>query len=252
MSSRLRLRSLAIVVVLLLTIGGGVSFAGSYDPPTDEQECTAVVDETQSDETQSDETQSDADETDGTETDGTETDGTETDGTETDGTETDGCTDEDAGDIEDADDVGSAGGSDEDDATTGDEPVDPAREAECNEAAGVEITEPAEGEETDAVEAPTHGIDHAIEVVLANCIKNPQAPGLVNALEHLVINRDRHEARVLANAERKAAHDAAQAERKAAHDAAQAERKAAHDEAKAARDAEHAAEHADHGNPHNG
>jgi hypothetical protein len=232
MSSRLRLRSLAVVVVLLLTIGGGVSFAGSYDPPTDEQECTSVVDDTQTNDTQSD--------------------GDETEGTETDGTETDECTDEDAGDVEDADDDGSTDDPDEDATTNGDEPVDPAREAACNEAAGVEIPGPAEGEETDTDEAPTHGLDHAIEVVLANCVRNPQAPGLVNALEHLVINRDRHEARVLANAERKAAHDAAQAERKAAHDAAQVERKAARDAAKAARDAEHATKHADHGHgsPH--
>jgi hypothetical protein len=232
MSSRLRLRSLAVVVVLLLTIGGGVSFAGSYDPPTDEQECTSVVDDTQSD--------------------GTETDDTQSDDSQTEGDETEECTDEDAGDVEDADDDGSTDDSDEDATTNGDEPADPARETACNEAAGVEITEPVEGEETDTAEAPTHGLDHAIEVVLANCVRNPQAPGLVNALEHLVINRDRHEARVLANAERKASHDAAQAERKAAHDAAQAERKASHDAAKAARDAEHATKHADHGSAHNG
>src|SRR5438132_651681 len=58
----------------------------------------------------------------------------------------------------------------------------------------------------------TTGLDHAIEMVLANCIKNPQAPGLLNALQHLVANRDRH-----------AAHDADKAARRAAHDAAKAE-----------------------------
>lgn len=57
----------------------------------------------------------------------------------------------------------------------------------------------------------TTGLDHAIQMVLANCIKNPQAPGLLNALRHLVANRDRH-----------AAHDAEKAARKAAHDAAKA------------------------------
>jgi hypothetical protein len=73
--------------------------------------------------------------------------------------------------------------------------TDPAREAECNTAAGVDPTADPAAEST-----RTTGLDNAIEHVLANCLKNPGAPGLPNALEHLV-----------ANAERKAAHDAAKA-----------------------------------------
>ena len=38
------------------------------------------------------------------------------------------------------------------------------------------------------------GLDNAIAHVLANCLKNPDAPGLVNALEHLVANQAKHEA----------------------------------------------------------
>jgi hypothetical protein len=38
------------------------------------------------------------------------------------------------------------------------------------------------------------GLAHAIWVVEANCEKNPQAPGLVNALGHLVTNWQRHQA----------------------------------------------------------
>jgi hypothetical protein len=37
------------------------------------------------------------------------------------------------------------------------------------------------------------GLAHAIWVVEANCEKNPQAPGLVNALDHLVANWQRHQ-----------------------------------------------------------
>ena len=58
---------------------------------------------------------------------------------------------------------------------------------------------------------PNDGIELQIQMVLANCIKNPQAPGLLNALRHLVANRERH-----------AAHDEEKAARKAAHDAAKA------------------------------
>src|SRR5439155_1536409 len=68
----------------------------------------------------------------------------------------------------------------------------------------------------DSSQVKTTGLDHAIERVLANCIKNPQAPGLLNALRHLVANGERH-----------AAHDEEKAARKAAHEAAKAARKAA-------------------------
>ena len=70
------------------------------------------------------------------------------------------------------------------------DPVDPDREAACNEAAGVDPNaQPEPGAEPEKVT----GLDNAIQHVLANCMKNPQAPGLVNALEHLVANQKRHE-----------------------------------------------------------
>jgi hypothetical protein len=62
------------------------------------------------------------------------------------------------------------------------------------------------------------GLDHAIEVVLANCIKNPQAPGLVNALRHLVANRDRHLAHEAEKDARRMAREAAKIARRSAHD----------------------------------
>jgi hypothetical protein len=89
------------------------------------------------------------------------------------------------------------------------------REKACREAAGM-TEEPGggtEGEETSETEAT--GLDHAIEVVMANCIKNPQAPGLLNALRHLVANRDNHMAHDEELAARRAAHDAAKAEHQA-------------------------------------
>jgi hypothetical protein len=103
-----------------------------------------------------------------------------------------------------------------------------AREAECSEAAGLE--DGATVEETYGdVDAP-YGQKHSTEVLLVNCMKNPQAKGLLRALE----NHARHLERWEARAELRAERDAAKAERKAAHDAAKAERKAAHDAAKAA------------------
>ncbi len=93
--------------------------------------------------------------------------------------------------------------------------ADPAaREAECNEAAGISATEAGSDAPSDVKKT---GLDHAIEVVLANCIKNPQAPGLVNALRHLVANRDRHMAHEAEKAARRAAREAAKAARIAAH-----------------------------------
>jgi outer membrane biosynthesis protein TonB len=61
------------------------------------------------------------------------------------------------------------------------------REAECNTAAGVDpsaTAAPPTGEKLT-------GLDNAISHVLENCLKNPQAPGLANALEHLVANQER-------------------------------------------------------------
>jgi hypothetical protein len=100
--------------------------------------------------------------------------------------------------------------SDEDDSEPTTESGD--RQAECEEAAGLSESEEVpdltseEGEDGSEGEEEVKGLDHAIEVVLANCLKNPQAPGLLNALRHLAENR-----------ERKMAHDEAKAERKAAH-----------------------------------
>ena len=95
----------------------------------------------------------------------------------------------------------------QDDETTsdgaGDEGAEPSdidpveRAAACNAAAGID--EGGSGGDAEVANATT-GLEHAIERVLANCLKNSGAPGLPNALEHLV-----------ANAERKAAREAAKA-----------------------------------------
>lgn len=114
----------------------------------------------------------------------------------------DGDDEGESGDTEESDDQGDQGddcdaedpndGADESsdestDAST--DPVDPEREAACNEAAGVDPNaEPVPGDDQKVT-----GLDNAIQHVLANCLKNPQAPGLVNALEHLVANQKRHE-----------------------------------------------------------
>lgn len=63
------------------------------------------------------------------------------------------------------------------------------------------------------------GLDRAIEQVLENCIKNPQAPGLVNALEHLALNRERKEAREEERAARAEGREAANEARTADRDA---------------------------------
>jgi hypothetical protein len=91
------------------------------------------------------------------------------------------------------------------------------RGAACKEAAG--ITDEAGSPSGDGIEAPekTTGLDHAVEVVMANCIKNPQAPGLLNALRHLVANRDRHMAHEQEKAARRAAREAAKAARHHGH-----------------------------------
>jgi hypothetical protein len=97
------------------------------------------------------------------------------------------------------------------------------REPECQEAAGLSTVQGANGGPNGTVAVGTGGgakvtgLDHAIEVVLANCIKNPQARGLVNALRHLVANRDRHLAHRVEKAERRATRDAAKAGRGGKH-----------------------------------
>jgi hypothetical protein len=79
--------------------------------------------------------------------------------------------------------------------------VDPIREAACNEAAGV-TPHPEETEDTidPAVEKP-HGLENAIAHILANCTHNPQAPGLLVAIRHLVANAAKREMREEAKAD---------------------------------------------------
>ena len=92
-------------------------------------------------------------------------------------------------------------------------PPSPEREAACKEAAGIkEGSGGSAGTDTTTPEK-TSGLDHAIDVVLANCMKNPHAPGLLNALRHLVANRDKHLAHDLEKAARRAAREAAKAAR---------------------------------------
>ncbi len=101
--------------------------------------------------------------------------------------------------------------------------VDVEREAACLDAAGIEPEKDSD-EDGDATKA--YGLDNAIEHVLANCVKNPQAPGLLNALERLAANRERHEAHDEWKAEKEAAKDARKAEKEAAKDARKADRHA--------------------------
>lgn len=88
------------------------------------------------------------------------------------------------------------------------------REAECRAAAGMSTEGDGGGGSEATVAGGTatvakkKGLDRAIEVVLANCIKNPQARGLVNALRHLAENRDRHMAREADKAEGRALREA--------------------------------------------
>jgi len=135
-------------------------------------------------------------------------------------------------------------GDTDSDPTEGDGEVsDPTAEERATACAGAAGLEPdAEGEDGGGEGEPIEveklkGLDNAIAHVLENCLKNPDAPGPLNALEHLAANAERHEAHELWKAERAGEREAAKAERRAAHDAA----KAAPDVAKAA---------AGHGNPH--
>ncbi len=81
--------------------------------------------------------------------------------------------------------------------------VDPIREAACNEAAGV-TPDPEETDDTmdPAVEKP-HGLENAIAHVLENCTNNPQAPGLLVAIRHLVANAEKREMHEEAKADAK-------------------------------------------------
>jgi hypothetical protein len=64
------------------------------------------------------------------------------------------------------------------------------------------------GPSTDTSGTKLTGLDNAIQHVLANCLKNPQAPGLLVALQHLVENQTRHDAQQAAHDAQKAAHQA--------------------------------------------
>ncbi len=163
---------------------------------------------------------------------GTETTEGDDDGTtdDEDGTtdDEDGTTDDDASECDEpADDDppdddavdGDTDGVDEtDDDGAPADPVDEERVTACETAAGIEPTEePVDA--TDGDDEKPHGLDNAIERVLSNCVKNAQAPGLVNALEHLAANHQRHEEHEewkAARAEERAAEKAARAAAKAA------------------------------------
>ena len=108
-----------------------------------------------------------------------------------------------------------------------DAPTTTDRTTACNTAAGIDPSAPPITESPE----PVAGLDNAIAHVLANCLKDPQAPGLVNALEHLVANRDRKAAHDAEHAAAAAQRDAAKAAREAAHDAHKAAIAAAHDAA---------------------
>jgi hypothetical protein len=247
--SRALLISLLALAVMAFAGASGAGplglIAGSDDPVVVTDECPDEGDEVVVDDPVDDPE------------DGTE--GEDPDGTE--GEDPEGDTDEG---VEDGDDQGEDGDDqaedpeadteecepvEEDDAEGEDEgtPVDPeSREGECSEAAGLvdeegnsETVEDVYGE----IDAP-FGQTHSMEVLLENCMKNPQAPGLLRALEVHKRNLERWEARAEMRAER----EAAKAERKAAHEAAKAERMAAHEAAKAARAAAKAA--SGHGKGH--
>jgi hypothetical protein len=106
---------------------------------------------------------------------------------------------------------------DQDSSDSTSDPAGPGnREADCLEAAG--MTEASTGgteSGAESDESTETGLDHAIATVLANCIKNPQAPGLLNALRHLAANQARQEAHDAEKEARRAAREAAKAEREA-------------------------------------
>ena len=107
----------------------------------------------------------------------------------------------------------STGGTDTQSGSTATQTPDPQREFECNEAAGLPPTGGA-GPGTDTTKLT--GLDNAIAHVLANCLTNTNAPGLVTALHHLVHNRDLQAAHQAELAAAKAARDATHAAQAAA------------------------------------
>jgi hypothetical protein len=230
--SRALLISLLALAVLSFAGASGAGplalIVSSDDPPVVvEDECPEEGDEA---------TEEDPDGTEGEDTEGEDTEGEDTEGEDTEGEDPEG---EDPEECEPDDGSGEDSDEPEDEVVESPEGDAEAREAECSEAAGLE--DGATVEETYGdVDAP-YGQKHSTEVLLVNCMKNPQAKGLLRALENHARHLERWEARAelraerdAAKAERKAARDAAKAERKAARDAAKAERKAARDAAKAA------------------
>lgn len=87
--------------------------------------------------------------------------------------------------------------------------------------------EQATGQTSEGEDGKLTGLDRAIDRVLANCIKNPQAPGLLNALEHLKLNRERQGVREEERAARKEAREAAREARAAERKARKESRKTA-------------------------
>ena len=226
-TTRPRLSGFLAIVVVLFTASaalgavGAVTEATGEEPvPTEAPPCpTDPGDEGGGEETRVDGEVLAADVTDGDLPDAGSTDDgdTDTDGDSDSDSDSDECDEPEDADGEDAEDA-----EDQDAEEPEEEPApevvdDEERLAACETAAG--ISEGGTGGEDVDQEAGTHGLDNAIEHVLGNCVKNPQAPGLLNALERLVANRDRHEAHEewkAARAEERAAAKAARAAAKAA------------------------------------
>jgi len=206
MMNSVRLRLLATIATLALIMGGGAALASTGDEPVPDPSCTSQP----STDTSVDPAPLAEDPADEPSTDPSEA----PDATCDDQGDDQGTDPSEAPDPSDTQSETSA-----DDQSTTDTPS-PDREAACNEAAGIDPTAPPATESP----VPVKGLDNAIAHVLANCLKNPDAPGLPNALKHLIANRDRQ---ALHDAEReaaKAARDAEKAARKAAHDAAKGEK----------------------------
>jgi hypothetical protein len=200
---RLRLVSLTVLVIAVLTASAAFGAVGGRSARTSEEaspSCTPSTDQGTMDE--------------GTVDEGTVDEGTVDEGTVDEGT----CVEQEDDPSGTVDASGDASPSLEEMPT-----ADPEREAACMVAAGIDPAAP----HVDTGEK-LKGLDNAIARVLENCVKNPQAAGLINALEHLVANRDRQAAHQEELAAAKAERDAAKAERRAI----QAERKAEHQASK--------------------
>jgi hypothetical protein len=195
-----------LFVAIVLALSAGAALADGVDPTTPpDSECEVAPEEVTGPSGPTGESgptgptgptgpsgsSEDCDEPDDGAEEGDDTEGDDTEGADTEGADTEGA------DTEGAD-------------GSGVQPVaDPDRQAACEDAAGHTVDEGSDEK--------LKGLDNAISHVLANCIKNPQAPGLVNALEHLRANQERHELHDALKDARKAAHEAAKAARKAAH-----------------------------------